>query len=302
MEPGADTTRGAAGPAGAAQRAAPSPSRSASTASTATLPELSPAQCLRSPNFWLLFAALTVSMGSGLTLLNNLAQVVKALSGVPHEDTPVLVSLFSVANCAGRMALGYLPEKLLHSRGTPRLLFLPAMSALMAAACLALAFAPLRALYPLSVLTGFAFGGHWTLFPSLVSELFGLARFAANYTLAQLAPALGSLTLAMGLAGWLYDRALSKQGSPGGTCIGTDCFRATFLSLAGLGLGATACSAALYRRIAAPRSGASLYRAMHAELHSYDEEVQERSSEPPAHGVRRQGAGRSSTSSGSRSP
>lgn len=65
VEPGADTTRGAAGPAGAAQRAAPSPSRSASTASTATLPELSPAQCLRSPNFWLLFAALTVSMGSG---------------------------------------------------------------------------------------------------------------------------------------------------------------------------------------------------------------------------------------------
>lgn len=142
------------------------------------------------------------------------------------------------------MALGYLPEKLLHSRGTPRLLFLPAMSALMAAACLALAFAPLRALYPLSVLTGFAFGGrqgghpsllclgalccfsaalrgamawarvrlspvrarlpagpaalhpsaltppaslpdgfpggHWTLFPSLVSELFGLARFAGG--------------------------------------------------------------------------------------------------------------------------
>ncbi|KAL4437504.1 hypothetical protein ABPG77_003485 [Micractinium sp. CCAP 211/92] len=297
-EPGAAPSE-AAGPAGGARRTGPSSSGAASTVSSAALPELSPAQCLCSSNFWLLFAALTISMGSGLTLLNNLAQVVKALSGVPHEDTPVLVSLFSVANCAGRMALGYLPERLLHSRGTPRLLFLPAMSALMSAACLALAFAPLRMLYPLAALTGFAFGGHWTLFPSLVSELFGLARFAANYTLAQLAPALGSLTLATGLAGWLYSLALSKQGSEGGTCLGPDCFRPTFLVLAGLGLGATVCSTVLYRRIASPGAGASLYHAMHAELNSYDAEVQERGEEAPGHGMRRRRAGRTSTASGS---
>lgn len=66
------------------------------------------------------------------------------------------------------MALGYLPERLLHSRGTPRLLFLPAMSALMSAACLALAFAPLRMLYPLAALTGFAFGAQkGPCFPAL---------------------------------------------------------------------------------------------------------------------------------------
>ncbi|KAL4452086.1 hypothetical protein ABPG75_007748 [Micractinium tetrahymenae] len=298
--PGA--VHGAVPPAIGTRSGGPSSDGSATTASTASLPELSPAQCLRNTNFWLLFAALTISMGSGLTLLNNLAQVVKALSGAPKEDTPVLVSLFSVCNCAGRMALGYLPERLLHARGTPRLLFLPAMSALMAACCLALAFAPLRMLYPLSALTGFAFGGHWTLFPSLVSELFGLARFAANYSLAQLAPALGSVTLAMGLAGWLYDRALTRQGAEGGPCVGPDCFRLTFLLLAGLGLAATACSAALYRRIAAPRGGTSLYRAMHAELHSYDEEVQERGGEVVAHGMPRHGGGRGRNSSGTGSP
>lgn len=95
-----------------------------------------------------------------LTLLNNLAQLAKALSGGASalEVTPVLVSLFSVSNCAGRMAFGYIPERLLHARGTPRLLFLPLVSLLTAGTFLVLGFAHLPALYPLSALAGFAFG------------------------------------------------------------------------------------------------------------------------------------------------
>lgn len=132
-------------------------------------PELSPMQCLRSSDFWLLFLVLCIGMGSGearaeqggwglaaacastagqperaapagstqacgsafcsmaaqhrpvptcqplcigmapscpaagLTLVNNLSQLVKALtSGASAlEVTPVLVSVFSVCNCAG---------------------------------------------------------------------------------------------------------------------------------------------------------------------------------------------------------
>jgi hypothetical protein len=67
------------------------------------LPEFSPVQCLRLPDFWLLFLVLTIGMGAGLTLLNNLAQIIKALAG-PTDATPVLVSLFSVCNCAGEAA------------------------------------------------------------------------------------------------------------------------------------------------------------------------------------------------------
>ena len=54
--------------------------------------------------------------------------------------------------------MGYVPERLLHSRGTSRLLFMPLASALMAATCLALAFAHLPLLFPLAALSGFAFG------------------------------------------------------------------------------------------------------------------------------------------------
>lgn len=69
-------------------------------------PELSPMQCLRSSDFWLLFLVLCIGMGSGLTLVNNLSQLVKALTGGASalETTPVLVSAFSVCNCAGEGA------------------------------------------------------------------------------------------------------------------------------------------------------------------------------------------------------
>lgn len=56
------------------------------------------------------------------------------------------------------MAFGYWPERLLHSRGTPRPLFLPVVSALLTAAFAALAFAPLPALLPLTAVAGFAYG------------------------------------------------------------------------------------------------------------------------------------------------
>jgi len=43
-------------------------------------------------------------MGSGLVLLNNLGQLVVALGG--GQGPAVYVSLFSIMNCAGRIAFG----------------------------------------------------------------------------------------------------------------------------------------------------------------------------------------------------
>ena len=59
-------------------------------------------------------------------------------------------------------------------------------------------------------------------------------------------------------------RALSRQGSTEITCIGPDCFKETFLVLAGLGCIATACTVQLYRR------NRGLYRLHRDELTTYD--------------------------------
>ena len=40
--------------------------------------EMTPVQCLRSQEFWLLFVTSAITSGCGLTLLNNLAQMVSS--------------------------------------------------------------------------------------------------------------------------------------------------------------------------------------------------------------------------------
>ncbi|KAL4421540.1 hypothetical protein ABPG75_010831 [Micractinium tetrahymenae] len=238
----------------------------AELAAKQALPELSPWQCLASPDFWLLSTACAIGTGTGLTLLNNLAQLVAALSS-QSRAIPVLVSFFGVSNCAGRLLLGHIPERLLHTRGTPRLLFLPLVSALMSAASLALAAANLGLLAPAVALVGFAYGGHWALLPTLVSELFGLRRFAANLALVMMAPSVGSVALSMALTIWFYRRALERHGGGGHTCVGQDCFRPTFLVLSALGLAAVACGAVLHRR------QRGLYRREHRQVALFDEET-----------------------------
>lgn len=46
-------------------------------------------------------------------------QLVRALGG-PKGGQAVFVSLFGVMNCGGRLLMGYLPERMLHSSGVPR--------------------------------------------------------------------------------------------------------------------------------------------------------------------------------------
>ncbi|WIA09948.1 hypothetical protein OEZ85_010161 [Tetradesmus obliquus] len=207
---------------------------------------LATSQMLASLDFWLLFVQFTVASGVCLAYLNNLGQLVVSLGG-GHDGQVVFVSLFSVANAAGRLLMGYIPEQHLHARGTPRTLFLALTAAVTAAAALAVAYADLGHLYVLSVLLGVAFGAHWSLLPAITSDLFGLKHFAANYTTLQFAPAMGSYLLATEVTGWLYDRAAEAHGDIH-QCIGPDCFRTAFLLLAGLAaLSSLACCLATSR-------------------------------------------------------
>jgi hypothetical protein len=47
--------------------------------------------------------------------------------------------------------------------------------------------------------------------------------------LLQFAPAIGSLSLASQLAGYVYQQAIQRHGQLGNTCRGQDCFQLTFL-------------------------------------------------------------------------
>lgn len=72
-------------------------------------------EALIKADFWLLFFVYFVGVGSGVTVLNNLAQI--GISQGVH-DTTILLSLFSFCNFVGRLGGGIVSEhfvRLLHS-------------------------------------------------------------------------------------------------------------------------------------------------------------------------------------------
>ncbi|EIE19129.1 Nodulin-like-domain-containing protein [Coccomyxa subellipsoidea C-169] len=182
-------------------------------------PNLKLWECAASLNFWLLFLVFGVGTGIGLMFVNNLGQLVESLGG-GRDGQDVLVSLFSVFSAAGRLACGSIPERLLHSYGLPRTLFLVVVSALTAAVCALSALSRLALLWAAAPAAGFAFGCHWSLMPPLAGELFGMRNFATLYCLLQFGTTFGTYALATRLAGGMYQLHAERHGDDGDSLLG----------------------------------------------------------------------------------
>lgn len=73
-------------------------------------------EALIKADFWLLFLVYFIGVGSGVTVLNNLAQIGIA-QGV--HDTTILLSLFSFGNFVGRLGGGVISEHYVRSALPP---------------------------------------------------------------------------------------------------------------------------------------------------------------------------------------
>ncbi|CAA7406937.1 unnamed protein product [Spirodela intermedia] len=182
-------------------------------------------EALVKADFWLLFLVYFLGVGSGVTVLNNLAQIGIA-SGV--EDTTILLSLFSFCNFLGRLGGGVVSEHFL----AMVLVFLLSASA------------PTATLYASVALLGVCYGVQICIMVPTASELFGLKDFGIIYNFLSLGNPIGAFLFSGLLAGYVYDREAERQrrgfhdAPPGSSCVGPGCFRLTFLFLAAVcGLG-----------------------------------------------------------------
>ncbi|KAJ0256698.1 hypothetical protein HA466_0096160 [Hirschfeldia incana] len=183
-------------------------------------------------DFWLLWFAYFLGMGSGVTVSNNLAQIGFAF-GI--KDTTILLCLFSFFNFIGRLASGAISEHFVKSRTLPRTLWMGAAQLLMVFTFLLFAMAIDHTIYVATALIGIGMGFQF-LSIATISELFGLRHFGINYNVILLGNPIGATIFSALLAGYIYDREAEKQGNI--TCVGPECFRETFLVLAGVcGLG-----------------------------------------------------------------
>lgn len=87
-------------------------------------------------------------------------------------------------------------------------------------------------LYAATALLGICYGVQFSIMIPTVSELFGLKHFGVISSFMSLGNPIGALLFSALLAGYVYDAEATKQGAS--TCYGANCFRLTFLVLAGV--------------------------------------------------------------------
>ncbi|KAK4267592.1 hypothetical protein QN277_024352 [Acacia crassicarpa] len=179
-------------------------------------------------DFWLLWFVYFFGVGTGVTVLNNLAQIGVA-QGV--DDTTILLSVFSLCNFTGRLGAGVVSEHFVRSKALPRTFWMTCTQVIMILVFILYALAYYGTLYVATGLLGICFGVQFSIMLPTVSELFGLRNFGVFSGFMQLGNPIGAFLFSFLLAGSVYDAEASKNG--GSTCYGASCFRLTFLVLAG---------------------------------------------------------------------
>ncbi|KAF3788123.1 NUCLEAR FUSION DEFECTIVE 4 protein [Nymphaea thermarum] len=187
-------------------------------------------------DFWLLFLVYFLGVGSGVTVLNNLAQIGTALGA---NDTSILLSLFSFCNFIGRLGGGAVSEYFVRLKAIPRTIWMTVSQLIMLVAHLLFASSLSGTLYAATALLGICYGVQFSIMIPTASELFGLKHFGVIYNFIGIGNPLGALIFSAGLAGYVYDKEAEKQFAEGlvtsdETCLGIVCFRLTFLVLAGV--------------------------------------------------------------------
>ncbi|CAA2963771.1 NUCLEAR FUSION DEFECTIVE 4-like [Olea europaea subsp. europaea] len=201
-------------------------------------------EALVKADFWLLFLISFVGIGTGITVLNNLAQI-----GIAQDmnDTKFLLALFSFCSFIGRLGGGVASEYFVRSKAIPRTVWIVVAQVTMVVTYLLFASALDGTLYAATLLLGICYGIHGSVITPAVSELFGLKHFGIISNLMGLGNPIGAYLFSGLLAGHLYDKEAANQHSS--TCLGPDCFRLTFLILAGVCCVGSALSIVLTWRI-----------------------------------------------------
>ncbi|GAA5834299.1 hypothetical protein JCM9279_004277 [Rhodotorula babjevae] len=153
---------------------------------------------LRTTDFYLMFAFLGCCSGTGLMFINNLGTLVVTLS--PPDAAPLdvalaqsrLVSLLSVLNCAGRLAVGFTSDFFTHHAGParfPRVYWLVVLAGVFVVSQLVAGRAErVEDLALPTAIVGAAYGMLFGSSPVVCLERFGLKSFSFNNGWLMLSP------------------------------------------------------------------------------------------------------------------
>ena len=147
------------------------------------------AQSMRKPQYWMLAVMFLTACMSGLYVIGVAKDIAQGMVHLDVMTAANAVTVISIANLGGRLVLGILSDKIARIRVITigQIISLVGMAALL--------FAPLNAVtfFAAIACVAFNFGGTITVYPSLVSDFFGINNLAKNYGVIYLGFGIGSI-------------------------------------------------------------------------------------------------------------
>lgn len=166
------------------------PRQEISTATRATRSrDFTLAQAMRQPQYWMLAMMFLTLCMAGLYVIGIAKDIGESYVKLPVALAANAVAVIAIANLSGRLVLGVLSDKM------PRLRVIGIAQVAALAGMLMLLFTPLdgTSFFIAIACIAFSFGGAITVYPSLVSDFFGLNNLTKNYGVIYLGFGLGSI-------------------------------------------------------------------------------------------------------------
>jgi len=147
------------------------------------------AQAVRLPQYWMLALMFLTACMSGLYVIGVAKDIGEGLVHLSAQTAANAVTVIAIANLSGRLVLGVLSDKMARIRviSLAQIISLAGMSILLFTRMNETTF------FVSLACVAFSFGGTITVFPSLVSDFFGLNNLTKNYGLLYLGFGIGSV-------------------------------------------------------------------------------------------------------------
>ncbi|KAG6018139.1 hypothetical protein E4U54_000003 [Claviceps lovelessii] len=189
-------------------------------------------------SFWLLFTIMAILSGVGLMTINNIGNDVNVLW--KHHDQSVAedflihqqqmhVSILSLCSFGGRLLSGVGSDFLARSLHASRIwCLLVASSVFMLSQACALVIEDPHFLGLVSGLSGLGYGFLFGVFPSLVTEAFGIRGLSQNWGFMTLAPVISSNIFNSFYGAVLDSHSVFDRSGERSCHVGLECYRAAY--------------------------------------------------------------------------
>jgi len=147
------------------------------------------AQSVRLPQYWMLALMFLTACMSGLYVIGVAKDIGEGMVHLSAQTAANAVTVIAIANLSGRLILGVLSDKMARIR----VITLAQIVSLLGMSILLFTHMSESTFFLSLACVAFSFGGTITVFPSLVSDFFGLNNLTKNYGLIYLGFGIGSV-------------------------------------------------------------------------------------------------------------